>query len=352
MGSEWASYQAMRFGPGCFSRRCSDPIGLLSWGFRSRRAHTSSESCSRESNSATSPVFDGIPRGFLRVALNSSQVSAEIEGVRVRTRSRKVARRASHLGAKGLLGIAAVSLAWLGLLPISALAATSNPYSGTGYDVSYPNCSAPQPPNGAGFALIGVGGGRAFTSNSCAASELKSAAGLPVSLYYNTGYAGSFGRQIVKTCLNDVSNAGVFGKLGGHKLSQAQQAWEIGCSEASYAANYASNSLGESSPVSWWADVETGNSWSTNTSLNQFALDGMSYFMSTVGGGGFYSSPSMWAKITGGPNWDTTPAMSGSWVAGLTSCPSSTSSYVLGGVPTWLVQSGSIGGLDKDTACS
>jgi hypothetical protein len=273
--------------------------------------------------------------------------------MRVRTRSRKVARRASHLGAKGILGIAAVTLAWLGLLPISAIAATSNPYSGTGYDVSYPNCTASQPPSGATFALIGVGGGRAFTSNSCAGSELKSAAGLPVSLYYNTGYAGSFARQIDGTCLSDVSNAGVFSKLSGHKLSQAQQAWEIGCSEASYAATYAASSLGVSNPpVSWWADVETGNSWSTNTSLNQFALDGMSYFMSNNGNGvgGFYSSPSMWAKIAGNSSWNTTPAMSGSWVAGLQ--PPCSTSPVLGGAPTWLVQSGSIGGLDQDTACS
>ena len=168
------------------------------------------------------------------------------------------------------------------------------------------------------------------------------------SLYYNTGYAGSFARQIDATCASDATVQGsVFGKLSGHKLSQAQQAWEIGCSEASYAANYAATSLGVSTPASWWADIETGNSWSTNTILNQFALDGMSYFMSTKGGGGFYSSPAMWAKITGSSSWDTTPAMAGSWVAGTKVCAGAT----LGGTAAWLVQGGTSGGLDQDTAC-
>lgn len=267
-------------------------------------------------------------------------------------RAARARRVAGQLGAKGVVGVAVAMLAWLACLPTIASAATSNPYIGTGYDASYPNCNAAQPPTGASFGLIGVGGGRAFTSNSCAASEVTAAQSLTIkpSLYYNTGYAGSFARQIDSTCAGYVAKAGsVFGKLSGHKLSQAQQAWEIGCSEASYAANYASTStsIGSSDPVFWWADVETGNSWSTNTTLNQFALDGMSYFMSTKGGGGFYSSPSMWAKITGSSSWDTTPAMSGSWVAGTSSC----SGAALGGTGAWLVQGGLNGGLDQDTAC-
>lgn len=265
-------------------------------------------------------------------------------------RAVRARRVAGQLGAKGVVAVAVAMLIWLAFLPTMASAATSNPYSGTGYDASYPNCSTPQPPVVASFGLIGVGGGRAFTSNSCAASEVQDANGLAIkpSLYYNTGYVGSFARQIDSTCAGDVGYASsVFGKLSGHKLSQAQQAWEIGCSEASYAASYAAT-IGSSSPVSWWADVETGNSWSTNTSLNQFALDGMSYFMSTQGGGGFYSSPSMWAKITGSSGWDTTPPMSGSWVAGTTgNCTGAT----LGGTSAWLVQSGKNGGLDQDTAC-
>ena len=242
-------------------------------------------------------------------------------------------------------------LAWLGFMPVSAAAATTNPYVGSGYDVSFPNCG--ESAGNAGFAIVGVGGGRAFTSNSCAGSEWATAikAGTPVSLYYNTGYAPSFAQQIISTCITDVNFAGAFGNLSGHRLAQAEQAWEIGCSEASYAASYAASlKASDGTPVSWWADVETGNSWSKNTTLNQFTLDGMSYFMNTATGaigGGFYSSPSMWAKITGvsSGHWDTTPPMSGSWVAG------GTCSSLMGGSDPWLIQTGTSNNIDQDKAC-
>ena len=237
-----------------------------------------------------------------------------------------------------------------------AASAATDPYSQTpyGYDVSYPQCpggTEPAAPPGESytFAIVGVGGGRPFTSNSCAGTEAATAAGVGianVAYYFNTGYAGAYGRDINSTCSSDVSNGnddGVFAGIKGHVLAQDQKAWEIGCSEALYAQANAP----APAPTMWWADVETGNSWSTNTSLNQFALDGMSYFMSTKGGGGFYSSPSMWAKITGSSSWDTTPAMSGSWVAGTSSC----SGAALVGTGAWLVQGGLNGGLDQDTAC-
>ncbi len=44
----------------------------------------------------------------------------------------------------------------------------------------------------------------------------------------------------------------------------------------------------------WWADVESGNSWSSDTTDNDFTLDGLAYEMGTLttttgAGGGFYS---------------------------------------------------------------
>jgi len=59
----------------------------------------------------------------------------------------------------------------------------------------------------------------------------------------------------------------------------------------------------------WWADVETGNSWSTTTAYNDFAIDGIAYEISALGSAiGFYSTPAMWNKIAGA-GFDSTPAI-------------------------------------------
>jgi hypothetical protein len=229
----------------------------------------------------------------------------------------------------------------------SSVGAVTTPYypSGSnGYDVSYPNCSTPIPSSGFTFAIVGVGGGRPFTGNSCAGAEF-SAASSPTAgdtaLYFNTGYAGAYARDITSTCQTAVGSAKVFVGLKGHTLTQAQQAWEIGCSEANYALV---NEPG--TPVMWWADVETGNSWSTNATLNRYTIDGISSQMQAEGGGGIYSSPGMWTKITGSTTWEPTPPVLGTWITGGATCTTG-----FGNVTTWVVQGGSVNGYDQDTGC-
>ena len=272
-----------------------------------------------------------------------------------------------HVRGKAIGLVVAVSMASLPALPSSASATNtfvSPPYAqGTfGYDVSWPNCSA-TPTLGSvtvSFAIVGIGGGRPFTTSSCAQSEYKTAQssdGNTTSLYYNTGYVGAYAHDIVKVCTGAVDAAAstsgldTFAGFTGHALTQAEHAWEIGCSEAQYSF---SNAPGAAS--FWWADVETGNSWSTNTTLNQFAIDGMSYAMNVmdtnskgVVGGGFYSSQGSWTKITGPSTFMPTPAAA-TW---MTSVACGTTSFA-GGTPA-VVQnppnSSVSGNVDVDEAC-
>ena len=92
-----------------------------------------------------------------------------------------------------------------------------------------------------------------------------------------------------------MGHAPIPSSVTGHQRSTEEQAWEIGCSEAAYAALHEPGT-----PAMWWADVETGNSWSTNTTYNDLAIDGIAYEMSSLGTPtGFYSTPAMWDKIAG-----------------------------------------------------
>lgn len=250
-----------------------------------------------------------------------------------------------------LLGVA-VLLA--GVLQTPASATAANPYANSlstshGYDVSYPNCSATAP-LGDYFAIVGLGGGRPFAKNSCAAAEWAAALSpttvITPSLYFNTGYAGAYSKSIDSNCAGSSSKAGVFAGLTGHKLTQAEQAWAIGCSEVDFAHTYAA-SFRATSPTMWWADIETGNSWSTNVDLNQFALDGMSSEMALFGLGGFYSSSAMWSSITGSSSWTTQPPATANWVAG-SAC---NGTVFDSGAPVWLSQGVPSNGIDSDIAC-
>jgi hypothetical protein len=202
-----------------------------------------------------------------------------------------------------------------------------------GYDVSYPNCSAT--PGGA-FAIVGVNGGRPFTSNSCLGGEYAAAPqSPPPSLYVNTAYSGAYRRNVTSGC--SAASSSVPG------TNAQKQAWAIGCSEAETSLTYAAQSSATAVSM-WWLDVETGNSWSSsNVSLNQYAIQGATDRLAQTGlPVGVYSTASSWKTITGG---GFTPRGSAAdWVAG-GSC-----STPFNSAPVWLSQYTS-GGIDHDTAC-
>ena len=275
----------------------------------------------------------------------------------------KAAKRIQRLG-RGKLGFirAVVAVAGLpGLLllaPTPAHATSTNPYTGTGYDASYPQCSATGYPSG--FAIIGMGGGRPFTTNSCDTQQwsiaTNSTTDAAPSLYFNTGYSGAYGRDITSACKSAASVSGNVPSpppnTSKRQASVYTQAWEIGCSEADFAYQ---NEPG--TPAMWWADVEIGNSWSTDTNDNDFTLDGLAYEMgqlatTTHDGGGFYSPPSSWASIAGA-GFKTTPLATADWQP-TTSCPS-TGTAGFSGSPVWVIQNGNtvVNGVtfDGDASC-
>ncbi|MHB1502233.1 MAG: hypothetical protein ACYCYK_14060 [Candidatus Dormibacteria bacterium] len=268
--------------------------------------------------------------------------------------SRRAGRRTGRwLGRQGAAAlITAAAVIGLGLLPVSAAVTNPFPSGSSGFDVSYPNCTS-QLPSGDSFAIVGATGGRPFTTYGCLKNLWKNAAkvtgGSTPSLYFNTGYSGAYGRDISSTaCTGSAVPTTLFSTLTGHQLKQAQQAWEIGCSEADYAMG-----LAPATPTMWFADIETGNSWSNNVTLNQFTIDGLSWAMANLGTpylGGIYSSATMWSTITGSTSWSPTPHVAANWATGAgTKCP--TSSPFDTASPTWVLQGAAQKGVDTDTGC-
>ncbi|MHB1508582.1 MAG: hypothetical protein ACYCST_12765 [Acidimicrobiales bacterium] len=241
-------------------------------------------------------------------------------------------------------------LAWAVPAGAATATSTSNPYlsGSSGYDVSYPNCSETPP---SGFAIVGLGGGRPFKTNSCLASEWATAqtsAGTPApALYFNTGYAGAYSRDIIQSACGIYNGPGLAG-ISKHDQRTYTTAWEIGCSEAAYADGVAAAN-GES-PSMWWADIETGNSWSTNKIVNQYTVDGLSSEMQKIapssGLAGVYSYPASWDKIVGS-GFTPTPPFQGDWGPTLT-CKGSG----FGGATVWIIQGRtSSSGVDTDSGC-
>jgi hypothetical protein len=265
-----------------------------------------------------------------------------------RGRSRK-----GRAGQSRLVVAAVFSAALLALMQAPAGAAT-NPYAGTGYDASSASAQCTASTYPPGFAIIGLGTGRPFTTNACLATEwgvaLNSGATPGPSLYFNTGYAGAYVKQITAGCKSAVGHAPIPPGTSGHQKSTEQQAWEIGCSEADYAAARAPGL-----PAMWWADVETSNSWSVNTLYNDLAIDGIAYetsVLSPATGVGVYSTPAMWNQIAGA-GFVPTPTITADWQP-TSSCPAPGSSG-FSNSPVWLIQNGSVSpngvSFSTDQAC-
>jgi len=228
------------------------------------------------------------------------------------------------------------------VLAISVVAATgalaaTDPYPTglAGYDVSYPQCGGATP--GGSFGIVGVNGGRPFSTNSCLGAEYAAALKSPApSLYINTGYAGAYRNNITAGC--SAQSASVSG------TGRQVQAWAIGCSEAEASMSYAT-AQGATNPAAWWLDVETANSWSSsNLSLNRYSIQGAVTRLAQSGlPVGIYSTGSMWTAISGG-NF-TPSSVAADWEAAGGSCSTPFTSS-----PVWLVQS-TTSGFDSDLAC-
>ncbi len=185
-----------------------------------------------------------------------------------------------------------------------------------GYDISYPQCGAAYPANPA-FGIVGVNGGRVFSVNECLTNQITWGGGAATELYANTANPGpaisSFwprGQTTPRVC--DAANPDTADCAYDYGWNAAQHSWETAV------AAYAELGLTASpAATAWWLDVETSNSWRSDTSLNVAALQGGVDYLRSVGVTrlGIYSTTAQWGEITGSTQaFSTLP----SWGAGAT----------------------------------
>jgi len=230
--------------------------------------------------------------------------------------------------------------------PTQAALAATNPFTQgtTGFDISYPNCgisNLPPASNGATyrFGIVGVTGGRAFSTNSCLAQEYALVAGSPLtlSLYMNLNYP-----------IGTTASKGNSGPAGNCTHSdKACQAYNYGYNAAQNAYGYASQNNAFAS--TWWLDVETVNSWSSKASLNVRVIQGAVDYLQNVAHVqvGIYSTASMWNRITGSATLGLPIWVAGAAELSRTACQSAKG---FNGGPIWLIQHVN-GSFDEDFAC-
>jgi hypothetical protein len=200
---------------------------------------------------------------------------------------------------RGLLpfAVTALALTW-GAGAARAAAPESVPI---GVDVSHPQCGRPLP-SGHAFALVGVNGGRATTTNPCLATQLQWAQQAvggtvhdDVQLYVNTGNPGGLG--VASWPRSGVNR---YGACDGS--NSAACAYQYGWDRARDDATIRGVSHPEQ--YMWWLDVETVNTWDYSTggrARNAALLEGMTKYFTSIGarGVGLYSTRYQWGQIIG-----------------------------------------------------
>jgi len=258
--------------------------------------------------------------------------------------------------------LAAGTAAALALVMGQTAFALSNPYTGQGTDISWPQCGKSFP-SGVSFGIVGVDHGRPFDPdnqygpNTCLATEYAAAQTKTSTkrgdLYINTGYDPTYWtNHQVTACINQMTAD-----------TPVQEAWEVGCATAWINFNYVTGAgvnrggytqQGLAAPAMWWLDVETGNSWSTaDLSLNAATLQGARDELNTLTGGapvGAYSTSLQWSEIAGS---NQVTGLAAVWVATGQRSSKNVTSYCTkafdGFTRAWLVQW--VGRVDYDVTC-
>ncbi len=250
--------------------------------------------------------------------------------------SKHVRRFVKRLGAS-LLALLLVVIATTQTAAAAGFHPVHYPYRGTGFDISWPQCGAAYPAAPFGFAIVGVTDGRANTQNPCLASEFAWARqGSPAqpSLYMNLNYGLiSSGQGITASFCRP--------------FNTACQAYAYGERAATSALAYAA-SVHAAAPI-WWLDIELGNTWSNDTTLNAQVIAGAVAVLHTRGlTAGIYCTPYQWSLIAGSylphlPVWSAgAPARApGSYCS---------AGHASGGGPIWLTQYAN-GNYDGDWSC-
>src|SRR4051794_28082811 len=168
-----------------------------------------------------------------------------------------------------------------------------------GVDVSHPQCDKSLPA-GQAFAVIGVTGGNAASTNPCLASQLAwGTTGVggtvhdDVQLYVNTGNPGGSG-------LWPESGSNRYGDCDGSSSRPCayQYGWERARDDATI------RGIAHPAEYMWWLDVEIANTWDYSDgghTRNAAVLEGMTDYFTSLGvrGVGLYSTRYQWDHIVG-----------------------------------------------------
>jgi hypothetical protein len=253
------------------------------------------------------------------------------------------------------------------VLVVGASSAQAKPPKGgspTGYDVSYPQCGAALPTN-VSFAIVGVNDGIVYSANPClgaadGSSELAWAERfetLPI-LYANTGDPGPAlsshwptGQTTPQLC--DATQPDSSACSYDYGWNAAIDSYHDAVNAYISLGQLAASAAQTPQPNEWWLDVESANSWESNTSNNVSELQGEVAYLQSQGVTtiGFYATASDWQTITANttvfnnsPSWH--PG-AGSQRAAASFCGTT---GITGG-PTRYSQYAS-GGLDADVRCN
>jgi hypothetical protein len=195
------------------------------------------------------------------------------------------------------------------------------------YDISYPQCDTTLP-TAANASIVGVNDGIVLSANPCLGSEATWANGHGLQFYANTADPGpaysshwpTSGQASPQDCTTTDQNSTACSFDYGYNAAR---------NSFQDAANDVAGTGVNPASVTWWLDVETGNSWETlesaygqsaqfqgnDTAALQGEVAGLqSEGVTTVG---FYSTAYQWSQITGGTGstFMTSPA----WLAGFSS---------------------------------
>ena len=206
-----------------------------------------------------------------------------------------------------LTAVAAVTLLALPAIAAARPAAT-HVKSPTGYDISYPQCGAAYP-TGVQFGIVGVNKGIVFSANPClggAGGELAWAERYEPAavLYANTANPGPAlsshwpsGQTTPRACDGSDSSGCAY----DYGWNAAANSYADAVSAYVSLGKAPAGATQTPSPNEWWLDVETANSWESNTAHNVAELQGEVAFLQSKGVAsiGFYSSASDWQTITG-----------------------------------------------------
>lgn len=192
------------------------------------------------------------------------------------------------------------------------------------YDISYPQCNAALPAPGTS-SVVGVNDGIVYSANPCLSSEAGWGEGHGLQLYANTGDPGpayssywpKSGQSSPENCTTTDQNSTACSFDYGYNAAQNSFA---DATSAFYGTPI------DAASVTWWLDVETGNSWQTLESAYgqsaQYQANDTAALQGEVAGlqndgvstVGFYSTSYQWGQITGGTG--TTFGTNLAWLAG------------------------------------